>query len=174
VVVFWGIALMPNRLDADNRGAGIGRNVDDSTIATGDRNKINNDRVSASSNPNVAVNNYLGDNRGQTTDERLDRVEVAMNQTQRTLARVVALMDGDPSYRIIGMPDQLAAYIKANEDWKEATKQRILNNDERLSALEKNNNPIVITRTTLVFMLILGTLCLVAAFLILSWLGGAG
>jgi hypothetical protein len=161
---------MPNRLDADNRGAGIGRNVDDSTIATGDRNKINNERSAASS----VVNNYLGDNRGQTTDERLDRLEVTVNQAQRTLARVVALMDGDPSYRIIGMPDQLAAYIKANEDWKEATKQRILNNDERLSALEKNNNPIVITRTTLVFMLILGTACLIAAFFILSWLGGAG
>jgi hypothetical protein len=152
---------MPNRLDADDRGAGIGRNVDDSTIATGDRNRIRNDRVSASSNPNVAVNNYLGDNR-------------AINQTQRTLARVVALMDGDPSYRIVGMPDQLAAYIKANEDWKEATKQRIINNEERLSALEKNNSPIVITRATLIFMIVLGTGCLVAAFLILTWLGGAG
>jgi hypothetical protein len=165
---------MPNRLDADDRGAGIGRNVDDSTIATGDRNRIKNDRVSASSNPNVAVNNYLGDNRGQTNDERLDRVEVAINQAQRTLARVVALMDGDPSYRIVGMPDQLAAYIKANEDWKKATEQRILNNDERLSALEKNNSPIVITRATLIFMILIGTGCLVAAFLILTWLGGAG
>lgn len=165
---------MPNRLDADRGGAGIGRNVEDSTIATGDRNKINNDRVSASSNPNVAVNNYLGDNRGQSTDERLDRLERSVNASQQTLARVVALMDGDPSYRIVGVPDQLAAYIKANEDWKEATKEHILSHDNRLKAVEKSNNPIVITRATLVFMIIMGALCLVGAFLILSWLGGAG
>jgi len=107
-------------------------------------------------------------------DERLDRLEVALNQTQRTLARVVALMDGDPSYRIVGMPDQLAAYIKANEDWKEATKQHLLNQDERLKAVEQMSNPLVITRATLIFMVLLGTVCLVAAFLLLTWLQSAG
>ena len=107
-------------------------------------------------------------------DERLDRLEVALNQTQRTLARVVALMDGDPSYRIVGMPDQLAAYIKANEDWKEATKQHLLNQDERLRAVEQMNSPLVITRATLVFMVLVGTVCLVAAFLLLTWLQSAG
>lgn len=107
-------------------------------------------------------------------DERLDRLEVALNQTQRTLARVVALMDGDPSYRIVGMPDQLAAYIKANEDWKTATERRIINNEGRLNALESNRNIIVLSRAAAIFLVIIGTLCLVVAFLILTWLQNAG
>ncbi len=108
-----------------------------------------------------------------TLDERLDRLEVALNQTQRTLARVVALMDGDPSYRIVGMPDQLAAYIKANEDWKKATEQRVLGAEARLKNLE-DSKPMVISRSTLVFMIVLGTVCLVLAFLALTWMQSAG
>lgn len=111
---------------------------------------------------------------GRTLDERLDRLEVALNQTQRTLARVVALMDGDPSYHIVGMPDQLAAYIKANEDWKTATEQRVLGAESRIKNLEDSNRPMVITRATLVFMIVLGTVCLVLAFLALTWLQSAG
>lgn len=110
----------------------------------------------------------------RTLDERLDRMEVALNQTQRTLARVVALMDGDPSYRIVGMPDQLAAYIKANEDWKKATEQRVLGAEARLKNLEDSNKPMVISRSTLVFMIVLGTVCLVLAFLALTWMQSAG
>lgn len=110
----------------------------------------------------------------QTLDERLDRLEVALNQTQHTLARVVALMDGDPSYRIVGMPDQLAAYIKANEDWKKATEQRVLGAESRIKNLEDSNKPMVITRATLIFMIVLGTVCLVLAFMALTWLQGAG
>lgn len=110
----------------------------------------------------------------RTLDERLDRLEIALNQTQRTLARVVALMDGDPSYRIIGMPDQLAAYIKANEDWKSATQQRITETESRVKKLEDSNRPLVITRSILIFMIILGTICLVLAFMTMTWLQGAG
>lgn len=110
----------------------------------------------------------------RSLDERLDRLEVALNQTQRTLARVVALMDGDPSYHIVGMPDQLAAYIKANEDWKEATKQHLLSQDTRIKTIEQTNSPLVITRATLIFMILVGTVCLVAAFLLLTWLQSAG
>lgn len=111
---------------------------------------------------------------GRTLDERLDRLEVALNQTQRTLARVVALMDGDPSYHIVGMPDQLVAYIKANEDWKQATEQRVLGAESRIKNLEDSNKSLVITRATLIFMIVLGTVCLVLAFLAMTWLQGAG
>lgn len=111
---------------------------------------------------------------GRTLDERLDRLEVALNQTQRTLARVVALMDGDPSYRIVGMPDQLAAYIKANEDWKTATEQRVLGAESRIKNLEDSNRPMVITRATLIFMIVLGTVCLVLAFMAMTWMQSAG
>lgn len=110
----------------------------------------------------------------RTLDERLDRLEVALNQTQRTLARVVALMDGDPSYHIIGMPDQLAAYIKANEDWKAATQQRVTGAESRIKNLEDTNKPLVITRATMIFMVILETICLVLAFMSMTWLQGAG
>lgn len=110
----------------------------------------------------------------RTLDERLDRLEVALNQTQHTLARVVALMDGDPSYRIVGMPDQLAAYIKANEDWKTATEQRVLGAESRIRNLEDSNKPLVITRSTLIFMIVLGTVCLVLAFMAMTWMQSAG
>lgn len=111
---------------------------------------------------------------GRTLDERLDRLEVALNQTQRTLARIVALMDGDPSYRIVGMPDQLAAYIKANEDWKTATEQRVLGAESRIKNLEDSDRPMVITRATLIFMIVLGTVCLVLAFMAMTWMRSAG
>lgn len=111
---------------------------------------------------------------GRTLDERLDRLEVALNQTQRTLARVVALMDGDPSYHIVGMPDQLAAYIKANEDWKTATEQRVLGAESRIKNLEDSNRPMAITRATLIFMIVLGTVCLVLAFMAMTWMQSAG
>ncbi len=110
----------------------------------------------------------------RTLDERLDRMEVALNQTQHTLARVVALMDGDPSYRIVGMPDQLAAYIKANEDWKTATQQRVTGTESRIKNLEDSNKPLVITRAALIFMVVLGTICLVLAFMAMTWLQSAG
>lgn len=107
-------------------------------------------------------------------DERLDRLEMAQQQMQRTLTRIVSLMDGDPSYRIVGMPDQLAAYIKANEDWKAATEQHLLSQDTRIKTIEQTNSPLVITRATLIFMILVGTVCLVAAFLLLTWLQSAG
>lgn len=110
----------------------------------------------------------------QTLDERLDKLEVALNQTQRTLARVVALMDGDSSYRIVGMPDQLAAYIKANEDWKAATERRIMTNENRLSDLEDRNNIIVLSRAAAIALVLIGSLCLIVAFLVLTWLQRAG
>lgn len=110
----------------------------------------------------------------QTIDERLDRLEVASNQTQRTLARVVALMDGDPSYRIVGMPDQLAAYIKANEDWKMATERRIVINEGKIGTLEGSRNTIFLSRAAAIFLIIIGSLCLVVAFLVLTWLQRAG
>ena len=110
----------------------------------------------------------------QTLDERLDRHEVALNQMQRTLARVVALMDGDPSYRIVGVPDQLAAYIKANEDWKAATERRIMTNEDRLSGLEDGNRAIILSRAAAIALVIIGSLCLVVAFLLLTWLQRAG
>ena len=109
-----------------------------------------------------------------TLDKRLDRVESALHETQRTLARVVALMDGDHSYRIVGMPEQLAAYIKSNEEWKEATKQHLLSTESRVSTLESSNSPVMITRATVIFMVAIGTTCLVAAFLLLTWLQSAG
>lgn len=107
-------------------------------------------------------------------DERLDRHEVALYQIQRTLARVVALMDGDPSYHIVGMPDQLAAYIKANEDWKSATERRVINNENQLNDLLAHNSTIVLSRAAAIALVLIETLCLIVAFLVLTWLQRAG
>ncbi len=113
-------------------------------------------------------------------DERLDRLEMAQQQMRATLARIVSLMDGDPSYRIVGMPDQLAAYIKANEDWKVATERRIVTNEgrigylESLGYLESHRNTIVLSRSAAIFLLIIGSLCLIVAFWVLTWLQRAG
>lgn len=106
-------------------------------------------------------------------DERLDRLEVALLETQRTLTRVVALMDGNKDYRIVGIPDQLAAYIKANEDWKSATQIRVTDSENRLKALE-NNRQIVIAPATAALLLVIGALCLIIAYFVLTWLQSAG
>ena len=90
-----------------------------------------------------------------TLDERLDRLEVAANQSQHTLARIVALMDGDPSYRIVGLPDQMAAYIKSNEDWKTATEKRVVSTEERIDRLEENKRLPVEPSTALLVIIIL-------------------
>lgn len=103
--------------------------------------------------------------------QRLDRLESAATETKRNLARVLALMDGDPSYRIIGFPDQLAAYIKANEDWKKATEKRVETNEERLDVLE-GNKQIVIAPTTAALLIVIGALCLIVAYMALTWLQG--
>lgn len=110
----------------------------------------------------------------ESLDERLVRLEVAQDQQQRTLARVVALMDGDPSYHIVGMHDQLAAYIRANAEWQTATEKRILSNETRLDALENSGNIIVLTRSAMAALVIIGVLCLVGAFMLLTWLQRAG
>lgn len=106
-------------------------------------------------------------------DERLDKFEVALQETQRTLNRVVALMDGNKDYHIVGIPDQLAAYIKANEDWKAATQIRVSENDNRLKALESNHQ-IVISPPTALLLIIIGALCLIVAYFVLTWLQSAG
>lgn len=103
--------------------------------------------------------------------EKLSRLEASQEETKRTLARVLALMDGDPSYRIVGFPDQLAAYIKANEDWKKATEKRIGNNEDRLEAIE-GNKQIVIAPTTAALLVVIGALCLILAYMALTWLQG--
>lgn len=107
-------------------------------------------------------------------EERLDRLEVAQQQMQRTLTRIVSLMDGDPSYHIVGMPDQLAAYIKANEDWKAATEQRIVGAEGKIGALEGHRNTLVLSWSSAIFLVIIGSLCLIVAFLVLTWLQQAG
>lgn len=107
-------------------------------------------------------------------DERLDRLEMAQQQMQRTLTRIVSLMDGDPSYRIVGMPDQLAAYIKANEDWKAATERRIVTTEGKIGAIEGHRNTVVLSRSAAIFLIIIGSLCLIVAFLVLTWLQQAG
>lgn len=103
--------------------------------------------------------------------DKLNRLEASQEEIKHTLARVLALMDGDPSYRIVGFPDQLAAYIKANEDWKKATEQRVENSEERLDALE-GNKQIVIAHTTAALLIVIGALCLIVAYMALTWLQG--
>lgn len=148
---------------ADEIRSGIGNN------ARGVASGKNIDQDSVGQNTYVTVETDRPLNEIALLNERLDRLEVARNETQRTLSRIVSLMDGDPGYRIVGLPDQISAYIKANEDWKKATEQRVVTAEERLSRLESNNQ-IVITPQTAFGIIVVGALCLVLAFLFLSWL----
>lgn len=108
----------------------------------------------------------------QDITKRLDRLEAAQEEIKRAVARVVSLMDGDPSYRIIGIADRLDAVIKTNEDWKQATQLRIGNNENRIKALE-NNNQIVIAPATAALLIVIGALCLVVAYFVLTWMQSA-
>ena len=113
--------------------------------------------------------------------QRLDRMEAAQRETSaaqqemhEAVSRIVALVDGSPAYRIIGIPVRLDAVIKADNEWKRATEQHLMSQDARIKTIEQTNSPLVITRATLVFMVLIGTVCLVAAFLLLTWLQSAG
>lgn len=155
---------MADEVTGSDRGVGVGRNVDKSTITPGDRNLAGN-----------VVYNYPGDPPKRTDEERLDRVEASIATLQKTLHRVVSLVDGDASYRIIGIPDQLAAYIKASEDWKKATEMQINSHADRLKSLEgEGNRKIVIAPATAALLVVIGALSLVVAYFLLTWLQIAG
>lgn len=128
-----------------------------------------NDQTVSERNSSNVVNNYVDSNNPEprkrhqniTLEERLDRLEIARNETERTLARIVSLLDGNPGYRLVGISDQLAAYIKANEDWKSATEKRVLELEE-----EKKEKKVVLTPSTAVLAAVIG-IC----FIIIVWLG---
>lgn len=101
-----------------------------------------------------------------TVEERLSRLEQINTDTQKTLERIVTLMDGNSSWRIVGLPDQLSAYIKANEDWKKATEQRI-------GALEEGN-PIILHPSTAFVLTVIAILLIVVVYFIVSWLQRGG
>lgn len=154
---------MADEVTGSDRGVGVGRNVEKSTVVPGDRNLAGN-----------VVYNYPGEPK-RTDEERLDRVESSIASLQKTLHRVVSLVDGDASYRIVGIPDQLAAYIKASEDWKKATEMQINSHADRLKSLEgEGNKKIVIAPTTAALLVVIGTLCLFLAYFLLTWLQVAG
>ena len=115
-----------------------------------------------------------GVNENRSLDERLDRLEAALNQTQKTLDRLASMIDGNPSWHVVGIADRLEAYIKANEDWKADTERRIMSNDNRIVGLEAGNRAIVLSRSAAFALVIIGSLCLVVAFLLLTWLQRAG
>lgn len=154
---------MADEVTGSDRGVGVGRDVDKSTITPGDRNLAGN-----------VVYNYPNEPK-RTDEERLDRVEASIATLQKTLHRVVSLVDGDASYRIIGIPDQLSAYIKASEDWKKATEMQINNHSDRLKVLEgSSSKQIVIAPTTAALLVVIGTLCLFLTYFLLTWLQVSG
>lgn len=142
-------------------------NVGGDSINANIGNDVRNANIGKDINSNdsrATVNNYIDrDERSNTTVEaRLSRLEQLNNATQDTLRRIVTLMDGDVSWRIIGLPDQLSAYIKANEDWKKATEQRI-------AALEEGYQ-IVMHPTTAFWMAVTAILLIIGVYIAISWL----
>lgn len=115
-----------------------------------------------------------GVNENRTLDERLDRLEAALNQTQKTLDRLASMIDGNPSWHVVGIADRLETYIKANESWKADTERRITSNDGRISGIEAGNRAIVLSRAAAFALIVIGSLCLIVAFLLLTWLQRAG
>lgn len=109
---------------------------------------------------------------------RLERVERSQEKTTVVVNRLAALMDGDKDYRIVGFPEQLTAYIKANEEWKRSTEKRIesaenntIKNDHRIKSLETDKK-IVIDYRTAALIITFGTVCLILAYFVLTWMQG--
>lgn len=150
---------------ADKIGVDVGD--DGRNINAGKNNEQN-----VSERGNV-VNNYVDSNnpgprkrhQNITLEERLDRLEISRNETEHRLSRIVSLMDGDPSYRIVGIPDQLAAYIKANEDWKTATETRIRELEE-----EKSEKKISFTPSTAITTVVIAIMFIIIVWLASHWL----
>jgi len=144
----------------------LGDGVQNANIGKGNRQRVD-DRSNV-------VNNYIDRERsgGISTDERLDHLEAISNKTQSTLSRIVALMDGDPTWRIVGFPDQLSAYIKANEDWKKATEKRVIENEERITHLEQGRQ-IVLSPTQATLLLFVAIAAIIATYFMVTLLQGS-
>lgn len=115
-----------------------------------------------------------------SVEDRLDRLEAASTKQQETLRRIVTLMDGDPSWRIVGFPDQLSAYIKANEDWKKATEarikeaeQRTVENGKRISDLEYGNK-IVMSPQIAWFIGAAMIVAMITVYFLVGWVQSGG
>lgn len=136
---------------------------------------------SANENRNV-VNNYIDRNNPEprkrnqpiTLEERLDRLEVSRNETERTLTRIVSLLDGNPSYQTIGIFDKLSTYIKANEDWKAATEKRVLEIEDEKSEKKIILTPSVAALSTIIALLFLVVIWLASHYLQTAGVRGAG
>lgn len=163
---------------ADKIGVDVG---DDGRNINAGKNTEQN--VSERSNGNV-VNNYLDSNNPEprkrhqniTLEERLDRLEIARNEGERArvamerqIERIVSLLDGNPSYRLVGISDQLAIYIKANEDWKLATEKRIVELEE-----EKKEKKIVLTPSAAITTAVIAILFIIVIWLASHYLQNAG
>ena len=143
---------------ADQIHSAMGDDVQNAVVGKDNRQHVGDDRRSA-----ATFNNFYEPRRQAppTVEERLARLEEIID---RDVRRALALVEGDPQYRLIGIVDQLPAYIKANEDWKEATEQRIIN-------LEAGNQIVISPRTALLFAV--GAIVLLfAVYLAVAWVQG--
>jgi len=109
----------------------------------------------------------------QTTDDRLDEIE-------KKLDRALSFIDGNPGYRMIGLPEQLTTYIEKNEGWKRDTEKRIKLDEDvgaalsaRLSKLEESKKLPVPSST--VWLTVAGLIIFaMTLYIVFSWLQRAG
>jgi len=153
-----------DKIGNDRTSAEFGDNASNAVV--GNRNRLD------SQTGNV-VNNYLDRNNPErekrteriTLDERLDRLEISYIETQKTLNRIQALVDGDKSYRIIGFPDQLAEYINSDKEWKRATEQRILKLEDDSQAEKLTIRPSVLGMAVTIGILLILVVWLASYYL---------
>lgn len=168
----------------------MGDDVENAIV--GNRNKLkHNEQPNQAKNTN---NIYLDSNNEQrskqndiiTLDERLDRMEQTINVMGPKVDRVMRIIDGislvdnNSSYQIAGLPAQLSAYMKSDQEWKEATQARILLGEKKLNEFmaeaEKKTVPIakavdVSPKTSYLIMIIIVLAAMVILLTILHFRG---
>ena len=96
---------MHNRLDADNGGMGVGRDATDSTLTTGDRNRI---RTEDGRSQNVSVQLSGQADKGLLTlEQRLQHAEKRINALEQYLTQMENIVYGAPRIGIPGVLEKL-------------------------------------------------------------------
>lgn len=151
----------------DGKNIGIGKHIDQSTGAVFNNNPVYDQPKQRKSNV-------------QTIDDRFDGFEKKFDDFEKKLDRVVSFIDGNPGYRMVGLPEQLTTYIRENEAWQRDTEKRIKSDEEvgvalaaRLSKLEENKKMPV--PSSMVWLTIAGLIIFaMTIYILFSWLQRAG
>jgi len=72
------------------------------------------------------------------SNDRLIALEKRQDDFNQEISRIRNSIKGDSDFGVVGLLEQVAANIKSDREWKEATQHLLSNFDSRLKLIESN------------------------------------